>query len=171
MNRAFFCLLFLLTGGLLCAQIAQTERFEIPIDPDENYEVISAGDNGLFLYQKVEKQSNGNTAVWKVLFIDTSFDIQWVKLYSLSSDFEIVDHYYNDGRGYLLFNNFSSKNRNLELISWDLIGNISRVPIRNYIPFSYFDFTATQDAVVIAGYFNYRPVVILYNFQDQIPRV
>lgn len=171
MTRTYFCLALVLIYGSIFAQISQTERFEIPIDLGENYEIIGAGDNGLFLYQKVEQQSNDRTSVWKVVRVDTSFDIQWVKLYSLSSDFELVDHYYNDGRGHLLFNNFSLKNRNLELVSWDLMGNIIRVPIRNYIPFSYFDFTATRDAAVIAGYFNYRPVVILYNFKDRIPRV
>ena len=171
MNRTFsvFILCFSFTHGI--AQITQTERFEIPIQNGENYEIIPAGENGLFLYQRVKDQSNANNTVWKVVRLDASFDIQWVKLYALSSDYELVDHYYNDDRGHLLFNNFSSKNRNLELVSWDLSGEIVRIPIRNYIPFNYFDFTATQDAAVIAGYFNYRPVVILYNFKDRVPRV
>ena len=154
MNRTFsvFILCFSFTHGI--AQITQTERFEIPIQNGENYEIIPAGENGLFLYQRVKDQSNANNTVWKVVRLNASFDIQWVKLYALSSDYELVDHYYNDDRGHLLFNNFSSKNRNLELVSWDLSGEIVRIPIRNYIPFNYFDFTATQDAAVIAGYLN-----------------
>lgn len=157
---------------MLFAQITQSERFEIPLEKEGPFEVVSSGKDGIFLYQRMTGQSGGSPAgVWKVAHLNTSFEVNWVKIHSLSADFELVDHYYNDGRFFLLFNNFATKNRNLELISWNMEGEMLRVPIRNYIPFSYFDFTATQDAAVIAGYFNYRPIVILYNFDDRVPRV
>ncbi len=171
MNRLLNSLILSFVFTSVHAQIVQNERFEIPIENGESYDVISAGEDGLFVYQKVLGQSNNLNTVWKIARVDTSFDVQWVKLYSLSADYELVDHYYHEGQGHLLFNNFSTKNKNLELISWDLTGDIERLPIRNYIPFNYFDFVVMEDAAVIAGYFNYRPIVILYNFRDRIPRV
>ncbi|MEM6522857.1 MAG: hypothetical protein AAGF85_04290 [Bacteroidota bacterium] len=171
MSRLSPILFFLFLTRVLCAQIIQNERFEVPLENEGPFEVVSSGKDGLFLYQRIVSQSNEATGVWKVAHLDTSFDVKWVKLYSLGADYELVDHYYNDGRVFLLFNNFASKNRNLELMSWDMEGELLRVPIRNYIPFSYFDFTATQEAVVIAGYFNYRPIVVLYSYIDRVPRV
>ncbi len=152
-------------------QISQPDRIEIPIEKDDaDFSVIAAGRDGLFLFRELQRDEDGDK-ILQVMRLDSSFDIQWVRLYTLSGDLEFIDNYYRDGRAWLLFNNFSTRNRNLVLIGWDLLGGVENIPIRNYIPFSYFDFNATDDAVLISGYFNYRPVVILYNFEEKIPRV
>ena len=172
MNKSIY-----LIAGILCipvflwGQISQPGRVEIPLSEEgESYTLVSAGKDGVFLFRELDRDEQGNKVI-QVMRLDDSFDVQWVRRQSIESNYEYIDHYYKDGRAYLLFNNFKTKNRNLALVTWDLLGNIEDLPIRNFIPFSYFDFNATDEAILVSGYFNYRPIVIFYNFSERIPRV
>ncbi len=163
--------------GILCvpffswSQISQPARVEIPLArEDDSYIVIPAAKDGLFLFKELERDNEGNKVI-QVMRLDDSFDVQWVRTQAIGTSYEYIDHYFKDGRAYLLFNNFSAKDRNLALVTFDLLGNIQNLPIRNFIPFTYFDFNATGEAILIGGYFNYRPVVIFYNFEERIPRI
>ncbi|TRX56098.1 hypothetical protein FNH22_17110 [Fulvivirga sp. M361] len=169
-KKALVLLLPVLVPIFSIGQVTQPERFEMVVDNNHECRLISAGEDGLFILKDLENDDQGNSVV-EITLLDTSFDIQWIRRYALNKDFGYIDYHYYDGRVYVLFNNFDVKNRNLELVSWDLAGNVFHSPIRNYIPFSYFDFKATKNAVMVSGYFNYRPVVILYNMTDGVPRV
>ncbi|MEQ8926396.1 MAG: hypothetical protein RLO81_11315 [Fulvivirga sp.] len=159
-------LLFIVTE--LTAQITQPDRFEIPSNYDK-VDVIPAGENGLFLISN-HREPGGSEIEWKVIKLDTAFYGNWDRTYNVPKNQVLLSKYFDKGKLYFLFSKDDPKDRNLELISFDVNdGSANSYVIRNYIPFSLFDFKVSDNAAIIGGYFNYRPLVILYNFENQIP--
>ncbi len=171
LNRCLSTVLLLfIVSSISLAQISQPERFEIP-SGDGTYEVISAGDNGLFLLIKtVELQTKEQ--IWQVIKLDTAFNVQWQRVYSVPVSQTLVSNYSDKGKLYFLFSRNQPKDRNMELISFNQEdGSALSYIIRNFIPLDFFDFKVIGQSAVIAGYYNFRPLVFLYNLSEGIPVV
>lgn len=154
------------------AQIAQPERFELEIDIDAGFVVTSAEEHGLFLFREVENIYNSAENLWEVYQLDTALNINWRREYLIDPNFVNVSHSFIEGELYLLFSSTKPGNRDLSLVSFAAsTGEVSNYPIRNFIPFSFYDFKVMNNVVLIGGYFNYRPLVFLYNLEEKIPRV
>ncbi|QSE95953.1 hypothetical protein [Fulvivirga lutea] len=168
LNSLFVVLLMPLLAMELSAQIIQPDRFEI-VGEYDNIDVIPAGENGLFLVSS-NREPGESEVEWQVIKLDTAFFGDWDRTYSVPKNQVLLSKYFDNGKLYFLFSKNDPKDRNLELISFDVRdGSAKSYVIRNYIPFSLFDFKVTDNAAIIGGYFNYRPLVILYNFANQIP--
>ncbi len=170
LSKSVFTVLLAVFGYFANGQITQPERFEVESE-GTNFEVISAQSNGLFLVNTVFEALKKEYS-WQVFKLDTTFNVQWNRTYIVPQNQELLDKYYKDGKLYFLFRKNDVKNRNLELISFDQqTGQAESFVIRNYIPFIYFDFKIHNNSAVVAGYYNFRPIVILYNLQEGIPIV
>ncbi|MEQ8242062.1 hypothetical protein [Fulvivirga sp.] len=151
-------------------QITQPERFEVD-SKGANFEVISAKNDGVFLVNTILDLAKKEFS-WQVFKLDAAFNLEWNRTYIVPQSQELLSKYYNDGKLYFLFRKNEVKNRNLELISFDQqTGQAESFVIRNYIPFVYFDFKVHNNAAVVGGYYNFRPIVILFNLQEGIPIV
>lgn len=171
---------FLIITCLLCnlfslddsfAQISQPNRIELPFIDNEkkDYNIFSAGEEGLYITRKVNFL-NGQM-LWELLKVNSDLELVWKKEYLLNASYNFLDHHFYDGKLYLLFSNFASADRNLELVIFYPDGRAGRSIVKNYIPFNFFDFKVTEKSLLISGYFNYRPLVINYNFENRIPQV
>lgn len=162
---------YLLNTTASKAQIIQPNRLELPINEEEDtdYNIFSAGDKGLFITRQVKAVRD--QMLWELLKVDSALNLEWRKEYLLSASYNFLDHNYFGDRLFMLFENFATGDRNLELVIFEHDGSALRSTIKNYIPFSFFDFKVTQNSLLVGGYFNYRPLVINYNFDDKIPRV
>ena len=170
LSKRVVTFLLCLIGYIGHGQITQPERFEVDAEK-ANFEVISAKNSGLFLINTVLDISKKETS-WQVFKLDTAFNVEWSRVYVLPQTQELLGKYHSDGKLYFLFRKNEVKNRNLELISFDEeTGQAASFVIRNYIPFLYFDFKVHKDAAVVGGYYNFRPIVILFNLNEGIPIV
>lgn len=170
LNKVVLTASFTLIGFLANSQITQPERFEIASE-GADFEVISAEDEGIFLINTVLDAVKKEYS-WQVFMLDTTFNMQWNRTYIVPQNQELLGKYYNKGKLYFLFRKNEVKNRNLELISFDQrSGQAESFIIRNYIPFVFFDFKVNDNAAVVGGYYNFRPIVILFNLQEGIPIV
>lgn len=171
-KRLSFLFTFLFISAQLYSQIYQPNRFEIEIE-DKDYEVVSAKEDGLFLIKSYRDLENAGT-VWEVIRLDSTLKFQWERSYIVPYGQYLSGKYYDRKSGLLffLFSRNEVKNRNLELISFKSSdGTASSTVINNFIPISFFDFKANNSSVIIAGYYNAMPLVMLYNIVEGVPIV
>ncbi len=171
MIKPFLALLvILITEAYLVAQIIQPERFETELNNNQ-FEVISAKENGLFLLAKSEVAID-KEITWQVIELDTAFNLRWERTYNVPKNYLLLSKYYDQGKLYFLFSKNNPKDRDLELITFDVFdGGAESHVIRNYIPFAFFDFRVANGAAIVAGYYNYRPLVILFDLARGVPTV
>ncbi|MBL6448705.1 hypothetical protein JMN32_20500 [Fulvivirga sp. 29W222] len=168
----YSCLLSLILTQSALAQIVQPERFELEVDSDAGFMVSPAGEGGIFLFREIENTYNTTDNLWEVYLLDTALNISWRKEYFINPNYVNISHLYIDSKLYLLFSSIKQGDKSLSLVSFSAAsGEIDNYIIRNFIPFAFYDFKVINDAVLIGGYFNYRPLVVLYNLEEQIPKV
>lgn len=172
-NGLIYCLcLCLVFTGSAIAQIAQPDRFELEVDNHAGFVVAPAGESGVFLFREIENTYNATDNLWEVYLLDTALNIKWRREYFINPNFINISHLFIDGKLHLLFSSKKQGDRSLSLVSFSVTsGEVDNYLIRNFIPFAFYDFKVINNAVLIGGYFNYRPLVVLYNLDEQIPRV
>ena len=71
MIRILFFILFV--PVLTFAQLEQPNRFETELDNnDDQFEVITGGENGVILYRSVNKYNKKGGRLWEFILLDTS---------------------------------------------------------------------------------------------------
>lgn len=142
------------------AQVVQTARFEIPLMSEEasEFKVLPWQQNGVMLYRRLEGIKND---VMQLVKLDSSLQANWSQSVEVSKQLSLVFSKGYGDRAYFLF-----KPRNyfgdfqLFAVSQDSSASVVYT-IKNIIPFSPTMFEIGKKNLVIAGYYNYRPVVIL----------
>lgn len=169
LNSILFLILFS-SANIVKAQLNQPDRFEIPLE-DVEYDVISAEEKGLFLIMK-DINDKTNETVWKVLMLDKQFNLVWSREYVVPLKQTLLGKYYEKGKLHFLFAKNDPKDRNLDLVSFNHeSGGIEIRLIRNYISLALFDFKVLENAIIVVGYYNYRPLVLHYDFESQVPTI
>lgn len=170
LSNSYLILLTLLLARTVDAQVIQPDRFELEVNNTE-YEVLSAKEDGLFLVGKALNTST-QEQTWQVVKLDTAFSVEWQRFYTVPITQVLVSKYSDNGKLFFLFSRNQLKDRSLEVISFDQNNGSARsFVIKNFIPIQFFDFKVNENSAVIAGYYNYRPIVIMYNLLEGIPIV
>jgi hypothetical protein len=170
MNNARITLLSLIFSigciGSLFSQLTQPNRYEITLAANESaYNVIKGDDNQLLLFRKIVNNSDQEGQLWEVLQLDTTFQEVWKQAYAIDRKFLFAKHKYYKQKLHLLFTTGSGNKTDLELITIDTNTGIgTHHHIENYIPFNLIDFEASTHGVLVGGYYNYRPLVLYYDF-------
>lgn len=141
------------------AQIVQTARYELQAAGDGSvYKVIPWHDNGLMVYRRVEIPNSDDLIYF--IKLDTALREQWIKSVSVSKQLSLVFAKGYQSTAYYLFKplNFFGDFQ-LFALGQDSSSN-KLITIKNVIPFNPVMFEVGQKSVVIAGYYNYRPMVI-----------
>ena len=161
----------LLLAADLSAQVSQPMRLEIDVD-GLGFELASAGDKGLFLFRNINLPMQAGKQVMEVLQVDTSLSVNWRREYIIDTEYSKLGQFYINGELYLLFSSVLQGNKRMSIVSFDVkSGVVQNYGIKNFIPFTYFDFKIINNTVLIGGYYNYRPLVVLYNLENKIPKV
>ncbi len=155
------------------AVIIQPNRIEFERTGSESeFFVVPGGLDGLLVVEETAEGARGGGYQWKLHMVDTALDVTWSQTLVVSADGSLLGYEYFQGRFYLLFS--KSKYRNQDLIVYQLTADTKdyvTYEITTVFPISISHFESVGETLLIAGYANFRPVVITYNINDRIPRV
>ena len=155
------------------SQLIQPNRFEIPLgDNEEPYNVLKGDKEQLLLFRRIFNIDTKEGQLWEVLQLDTMFQMMWKQTYVIDNKFTFVKYHYHKEQLHLLFTNSSGNKTDLELITVNTaVGKGVHHHIENFIPFNLTEFKSSKYGVLIGGYYNYRPLVLYYNFESKKTKV
>lgn len=163
--------LFLLCGICTQAQIQQSARYEVPLTDleDENFKVISAEDQGLIIYRRLTGRKEDQIELVRV---DTALHEVWRGYIQIDPNVALIQSQVRHNIFFILF-----KNRNYAVGDFQIVavqvknGNYGSYTVKNLIPFNPTEFVLTNDAAMIGGYYNYRPLILHYSFTKQQSKI
>lgn len=164
-------LLCLLLAPQAYPQIKQLGRYELILSEqeDENYQVSSLEQEGLLLTRKLFGKSDD---VVELIALDTTLKERWKGYINIDKSQQISHIRMHEELIFILLKSTPPVNTNFQVISARASdGNYGVYTIKNLIPFNPTDFVVTNTGVMIGGYFNYRPLVLYYNFKTQLAKV
>lgn len=151
------------------AQVEQTDRFEFPIAPNQQFEIVSAGDKGIFLHHTVRHSDTDR--IW-LIKLDTVFAKQWDGFIPIENGYLPMGKKVYRSKLYLLFRYRDYSRNNLLLFEVDESnGRYRRYEIRSFIPFTPSEFQVTGNAVLMGGYFNKAPFVLFYSLTSHTSKI
>jgi len=172
LNKPCIIIFLLFVATQLSGQIEQVDRYEVPVNDKVTYSIQPCGESGLVMWNIRDIVNQPDSLLLSISSLDTALNYQWERKFLLGSGRRFIAQTKNGRKAYFLFASNDIRDRNLQLIEVDAKSGFTRVHvIKNIIPFSFFDMKVTGEAVIVAGYFNYRPFVIPFDFNERIPRV
>jgi len=164
-------LLLLLTSALPgnAQQVLQTNRYELPLEKNDYYEVMPSQEDGIFLYRRLLADSDDKIEIIK---LDTAFQLNWKGYLSVDKNLILVAKRAIGGHFYLLFRSPDARRNNMQLVAVSQAsGEFISYEVKNFIPFSPTEFQITTNGALIGGYYNQVPVVIFFSFATQRSKI
>jgi len=155
----------------LQAQLMRNGRFEITeLDWDaETFEVISAREAGLFLHRPVVTKEGSSL---ELIRLDTALNEVWRGFIPIDNRLHMLFSEVKDDRMFMLLKDRTSLSGDFVLVTISITsGKYDTDVIRNIIPFTATELSLTAEAALISGYFNYRPLIVYFNFHQKQSRV
>lgn len=165
-----FLLVTFLCLPIVQAQINQLDRFEILLseqDENENYQVSSLEEKGLLLSRRLIGKTED---IIELIKIDTALHETWKGYITIPKENKISHIRMKDTFVFILMKSIQSTNFQIVSIKIE-DGNYGIANVKNLIPFNPTDFVITGTGVMIGGYFNYRPLVLYFNFKSQLSKI
>lgn len=161
-----FLFAFFFVEAFSFAQVNQISRLEIQQDENTNdYRVISLEAKGLLVYRRY---FNKGYISLEVTRMDTSLQRQWGGIITLDNSLSMLQARVSNNNVFVLFKQRNSSKSDFQILEINSdTGNYDYHLVANAIPFNPSEFIVTQNAAWIGGYFNYRPVIVHYNFNTQ----
>lgn len=156
---------------LLHGQGQQVDRFEIAIANNENsdFSVVSAGENGLMVYRRLFESKIDKLEITRV---DTALQQQWTKKIEVARGLQVTHATVKDNFLFILFKSINYKFVDFIIIAVDISdGEFVAYQVKNLIYFNPTEFIITDKAALIGGYFNYRPLMVYFNFVSQQAKI
>ncbi len=170
--RLYLFFSFLASVVLCPGQVVQSARFELPFAEKENvsYKAISAGEKGIVLYRSAVTRDNQFGI--DVIYLDSALEPLWNGFIPIGKDMLVEQASISQNTVFILLRDpfHATGNFQVMAVNW---GKREYVPykINNVIPITPKDFAATEKAVLIGGYFNYRPLVLHYSLTTQKAKI
>lgn len=160
---SFFSLLFTVN---LFGQISQPLRYEIEIDDlNSDYYIVSAKDEGLFLFKEMEDKTDDNEFVWEIIRLDSNLNEINKREVIIDKKFTFKGYSYDNGKFVMLFQEGIDYAKDLLFLTFSLTGDsFNSYLYENLVPIKLTEFEVKNDAVVFGGNVNMRTVVMMYNF-------
>jgi hypothetical protein len=164
------CNFIILFGFSLSAaaysQVFQNGRFEIPINNDiESYSVLPIDTAGIVLYRNfIGPKEN----LLELTRLDTVFNSIWKGYLPVPKEYSFVFAKAVDSKVYFFFKpQDPSKHNFFTTVVKIKDGGYVSYHIENLIPFNPTEYAVCKNALLIGGYFNLRPVVLLYSLTQR----
>lgn len=169
-NRLFCAFLFFV--GSASAQLQQTVRYEIPLtsSPDEeNHSVVSLGYQGLMTYRRLLGRKEDQVELVRV---DTTLREVWKGYIQISSDMALLHTEAKEEFLFLLFRSRQYAQGDFQIVAVKIDkGDYGTYTVKNLIPFNPTEFVITNEAALIGGYFNYRPLILHFGFESRQSKI
>lgn len=146
------------------AQVIQTARYELPVSEDgSEYKVLPWQEHGLIVYRRLELQTAED--IIHFIRLDSSLQYKWDGSVSVSKQLSLVYAKCFGKNAHFLFKpSMGFGDFKLFSMSADSVSN-QVYTIKNVIPFTPILFEVSNKSLVIAGYYNYRPVAIHFSLE------
>lgn len=165
-TKFFFCyIIFASTYFISLSQTLQTERYETLIQEGEKepYKVVSAKEQGIVLFRRLTESKEN---ILELVRVDTALNEVWRGSVQLNSDEIVLFTYAKQDFLYLLIKSKSNALGDFLIIELTVeTGTYNLYTAKNLIPFTPTSFVMTTGAALIGGYFNYRPLILHFNFK------
>ena len=159
-----------LAWALSHAQVIQTARYEFQAPGDgSEYKLLPSGDEGLIVYRRAELP--GVNDILYFIKFDTALQEKWISSINVSKNLSLAFVEGNKVNTYFLF---KPKNSYGDFLLFSLGADSSKhslYTVKNVIPFNPIMFEVGRKAVVIAGYYNYRPIVLHYSLETGLSKI
>ena len=153
--------------------LSQPERIEFEVRGDgSDFYVVAGEENGILVVEETDRPVTGGGYEWRMHMVDTAFNLLWSQKLSVPNGGTLMGYDYFGGRFYLLYN--KGKFRNEDLLVYQFTADSKdflTYEITTVFPVDISHFESIGESILIAGYTNFRPVVITYDINDKIPRV
>lgn len=168
MKKAILFLGLILSALTAFPQLEQLQRYEVEMKMgDDPFQVVSAGERGLMLFRDTDEYDKGGS-IWEFIHVDPDLNEVFEVAHNIKEEYNYSGFAHFDDKFYLLFTNYRYKERNLVMYQVDLNnGLIVEIKIRNLIPILLTEFEVTDQAALFGGYYNYRPVVVHFDFERE----
>ena len=169
--RSIFCFLFLTQLSFaLHAQVVQSGRIDIPINNNiETYSVVSLDTAGVVLYRSFIGPNENQV---ELIRMDTSLRVLWKGFLPVPKGLSVVSAKTVANKIFFFFEGQTTSKRIFNVfVVQAKNGGYTSYPIKNIIAFNPTDFVASKDALLIGGYFNFRPIVLFYSLKDHRSRI
>jgi hypothetical protein len=160
-------LLLLSMQSTLTAQITQAGRVELQMDNQdfgERFKAIGLEENGIMVYRRLGGKTEDQLELTKM---DTTLHEDWKGYIGIPKNLTLAYIQYNKDAQvlFILFKQQYYLGGDFQMVSVRVVnGNFGTYTIKNLIPFNPTEFVITSQAAMVGGYFNYRPLVLYYNF-------
>jgi hypothetical protein len=153
------------------SQVSQPRRYELEQkNSSEYFTVISLKEEGIALVRESEKYS-GNKQKWELVLLDTTLKEKHNIILEIDQRNVMLGYEYVQGNIYLLFRTGETTKSKLEFVHIDVQQGkeIQREEIKPELDFKVTHFSKVSNHIVLGGYVNSDPAVLLYNIaEDQI---
>jgi len=159
-------LLLLTISPALMGQISQPLRYEIEIDNfNDDYYIVSAKEDGLFIFKELDKETKKNEYVWEIIRLDTSLQEVNRREVIIDDKFSFKGYSYDNGQFVMLFQEGYEFAKDLLFLTFSINSDTFQSYVyENLVPIKLTEFEVKNDAVVFGGNVNMRTVVMMYNF-------
>jgi hypothetical protein len=160
-------LLFWAVSASSYGQFEQTQRFEREQNNSDNaWMVISMKESGLALVRDKEKFRDG-LRLYEVALLDSNLQEYWSTELELHNRLHLIGYDFADHFLYLLFREGETDDADLQLTTIGVDSKIvSKAEIKHEFSFKLTHFSAVGRNVVLGGYVNREPAVLLFNPSD-----
>ena len=166
-----FAVIFTLLSISAAGQIQQSGRYETPLLDNEKdyYKVVSVQEQGIILYRTLFYVA-GNQI--EIIRVDTTMQEVWRGFVQANVNEIVLFTYLKQEVLYLLIKNRYNVRGDFAVVALNIVsGSYISYTVRNLIPFNPTEFTATNGAALVGGYFNYRPIILHYSFKLQQSKI
>ncbi len=165
-------LIFIFCGAASAlGQLMQTGRYELPLSDTEKepFQTISLGYDGLLMHRRLDRNDDDQI---ELIRLDTALTEVWRGYIPINPQLSLLHSEYKDDFVFLLFKNQQMAQAEflIAAVQTDK-GEYGSYTVNNIIPFNPTEFVITNEAALIGGYFNYRPLILHFHFQTQQAKI
>lgn len=167
MNIRFLVLIILIFLAYTSfSQVSQPLRYEIEIENfSDEYYIVSAKENGLFLFRELDKKTENKELVWEIIRLDTLLQEVNRSEVLIDNKFAFKGYSYDDGQFVMLFQEGYDFAKDLLFLTFSIDSDtFGSYLYENLVPINLTEFEVKNDAAIFGGNVNMRTVVMMYNF-------
>ena len=146
------------------SQPIQTNRYELEEKNNDDYvNILPVDDEGIILFRDTKDYDDGD--LWNLIALDTALMEKWNIELAIDSRYVFKAYEVVDSKLFLLFRKgeYEKKDYHLMVITFK-DASIERYDIENEISLELSHMSVLSTGLVLAGYINFSPALVLYPF-------
>lgn len=138
-------------------------------DLEEKYKSLSLGENGVMLYRQTSEKEEDH---FELIRLDSSLQVVWKEFFLVGKGIQLLRVQHYKEQVYFLFKERNVIGTDFQIASVRLSdAAFGSYTVKNIIPFMPSSFIVTDEAALVGGYFNYRPLVVYYSFKEKRAKI